>query len=340
MSPYIMFGADYTDFTLQCHKILPLLDANQLPSYKGTMDMFFGGSSGHLLADKRYALALQLAEWGDFTASADLLRQGIELAPHWPPFYFHLGEALRQSGNDAAAETAFTEYLNRDPDDNMGAAIKLSLIGTAPPPPVLPEGYVRSLFDQYAPKFEKCLVENLGYHTPEHIAEAVRAVQHGPYGRVLDLGCGTGLAAQQFVADTNHITGIDLAPRMVEESRAKNIYHALHVASVEDFLRNDDTLRYDLVLSADVFVYIGALEEIFIRLGQRMAPGALFAMSVQTLEDGDWHLGEDHRYSHSRTYLEHCTALAKLAPASCVPVTLREDAGKPVNGMVFIARKP
>lgn len=302
--------------------------------------MFFGGSSGHLLADKRYALALQLAEWGDFTAAADLLRQGIELAPHWAPFYFHLGEALRQSGNDAAAEAALTQYLDRDPADNMGATIKLSLMAKLAPPPVLPEGYVRSLFDQYAPRFEKCLVENLGYHTPEHIADAVRSVQSGPYGRVLDLGCGTGLAALQFVADANHITGLDLAPKMVEESRAKNIYHALHVASVEDFLRDDNTPPYDLVLSADVFVYIGALEDIFLRLGERMASGALFAMSVQTLADGDWILGEDHRYSHSRGYLERCSALAGLTPVVCTPVTLREDAGKPVNGMVFVARKP
>lgn len=323
----------------QCHKILPLLDAAPAPSYKDCMDMFFGGSSGHLRADKRYALALQLAEWGDFAASADLLRQGIELAPDWPPFYFHLGEALRQTGKNDEAAAAFDDYLAHDPADNMGATIKLSLIGRLAPPPTLPEGYVRSLFDQYAPRFEKCLVENLGYHTPEHLANAVRNVQSGPYGRVLDLGCGTGLAALQFVADANHITGLDLAPKMVEESRAKNIYHALHVASIEDFLRDDDAPPYDLVLSADVFVYIGELEDIFCRLSDRMADGALFAMSVQTLADGDWVLGEDHRYSHSRAYLERCCALAKLAPVACVPVTLREDAGKPVNGMIFVARK-
>lgn len=324
----------------QCHKILPLLDAAAAPSYKGRMDMFFGGGSGHLLADKRYTLALQLAEWGDHTAAADLLRQGIELAPQWPPFYFHLGEALRQQGDHAEAAAAFKDYLARDPDDNMGAAIKLSLMGNGPPPPVLPEGYVRSLFDQYAPRFDKCLIENLGYHTPEHIADTVRAVQPGPYGRILDLGCGTGLAAEKFVADANHITGIDIAPNMVAEARAKNIYHALHVAAVEDFLKTDTTPPYDLVLSADVFVYIGALEEIFERLAARMNQGALFAMSVQTLENGDWALGEDHRYAHSRAYLERCAAQAGLVPAACTPVTLREDAGKPVNGMVFIARRP
>lgn len=303
------------------------------------MNIFFGGSSGHTLADKRYTLALQLAEWGDYTASADLLRQGLELAPDWPPFYFHLGEALRQHGDHAEAEAAFKDYLALDPDDNMGATIKLALLGALPPPPVLPEGYVRSLFDQYAPRFEKCLVENLAYHTPEHIADAVRAVHAGPYPRILDLGCGTGLSAAQFVADANHITGIDIAPNMIRESRAKNIYHALHVATVEDFLKTDETPPYDLVLSADLFVYIGALEDIFERIATRLNPGGLFAMSVQTLAQGDWVLGEDHRYAHSRAYLERCSAQANLAPAACVPVTLREDGGKPVNGMVFIVRK-
>jgi predicted TPR repeat methyltransferase len=302
------------------------------------MSTYFGGSSGHLLADKRYMMALQLAEGGDHKASADLLHQGIELAPGWPPFHFHLGEALRQSGNTEQAAKTFHDYLALDPEDTMGASIKLSLLGTAPPPPVLPVGYVRSLFDQYAPKFEKCLVENLSYKTPRHIAEAVRSINPGPYNRILDLGCGTGLAGAEFMADAKHMTGIDIAPRMIEQSRAKNIYHALHVATVEDFLQEDTTPPYDLVLSADVFVYIGALENIFKQISARLAPGGLFAMSVQTLSSGDWSLGEDHRYAHSKNYLERCTTLAGLTPTACESVTLRKDAGKPVQGMMFIAR--
>ena len=303
------------------------------------MDQYFGGSSGHMLADKRYAKALQLGEWGDFTAAADLLRQGLELAPDWPPFYFQLGEALRLSGNDADAQAALHEYLKRDPADAMGATIKLSLLGALPAPPILPAGYVQSLFDQYAPHFEKTLVEKLEYHTPELLAAAVRTLSPGPYGRILDLGCGTGLAGKQFMADANHLTGIDLAPCMVEETRRKNIYHDLHVADVEAFLADDQSAPYDLVLSADVFVYIGALDNIFAGIAARLAPSGLFAMSVQTLEDGDWALGEDHRYAHSRAYLERCAAAAGLESASCEAVPLRLDAGKPVNGMIFIARK-
>lgn len=303
------------------------------------MDQYFGGSSGHILADKRYAMALQLAEWGDFTAAADLLRQGIELAPEWPPFYFQLGEALRQSGHDEDAQAALREYLKYDPADAMGATIKLSLLGALPAPPILPAGYVQSLFDQYAPHFEKTLVEKLDYHTPELLAASVRSINPGAYGRILDLGCGTGLAGKQFMADAKHLTGIDLAPRMVEETRRKNIYHELHVADVETFLANDQSAPYDLVLSADVFVYIGALENIFASVAARLAPSGLFAMSVQTLKDDDWSLGEDHRYAHSRSYLERCAAASGLEPELCDPVPLRLDAGKPVNGMIFIARK-
>jgi len=300
------------------------------------MDNYFGGSSGDLLADKRYALALQLAEWGDFTAAADLLRQGIELAPAWPPFYFHLGDALRRAGKMEEARAALNEYLALDPADHMGATIKLALVGANAAPPSLPPDYIQSLFDQYAPKFDKCLVENLNYQTPKQIAEAVRAVRGAPYGRLLDLGCGTGLAAAEFLKDTTYREGVDLSPRMVDEAKKKNIYDALHAQSIEEYLDLAPPQSFDLVLCADVLIYLGVLDHIIAGAGRALASGGLFAFSVQSADAGDWVLGEDHRYAHSSAYIERCAAAANLALIKTDPVVLRMDGGNPVHGTVFV----
>jgi hypothetical protein len=41
----------------------------------------------------------------------------------------------------------------------------------------MPQGYVRALFDQYAPKFESALVDDLGYRGPALLFKAVLAAR-------------------------------------------------------------------------------------------------------------------------------------------------------------------
>lgn len=302
------------------------------------MTIFFGNSSGNLHADRRYDMALQFAAENDFAAATDLLRQGLEIVSDWPPLHFHLGEAHRHAGEIEESKKAFRDYLALDPDDKMGATVKLALMGVIETPAALPPGYVQSLFDQYAPKFEKSLVENLSYHTPEFIFEDVVKINSGRFGNGLDLGCGTGLAAQIFGNRVERFTGVDLAPAMIEIAKAKNIYAALHVGDIDEYLQSCNQI-FDLVLSADVFVYIGALEETFKLVAQTMKEKGLFAFSVQKLEKDDWNLGTDHRYAHSKHYIERCIKEAGLENLSCREVALRSDAGAYVQGYVFVCKK-
>ena len=86
----------------------------------------------------------------------------------------------------------------------------------------MPKAYVRALFDQYAPKFEAALVDDLGYRGPALLFKAVLAARHAVrkpafFKRAIDLGCGTGLAASAFAKEVNHFIGIDLSPRMIEK---------------------------------------------------------------------------------------------------------------------------
>ena len=69
----------------------------------------------------------------------------------------------------------------------------------------MPQAYVQTLFDQYAPRFEAALVGDLGYRGPELLFKAVlaaRAAVRKPafFKRAIDLGCGTGLAAAAFAS--------------------------------------------------------------------------------------------------------------------------------------------
>ena len=117
--------------------------------------------------------------------------------------------------------------------DRHGASLRLMRLG-AEQVSDMPQAYVQTLFDQYAPRFEASLVDDLGYRGPALLFRAVLAVRAAAkkpafFKRAIDLGCGTGLAAAAFTKEVDHFIGIDLSPRMIERARATGLYAELEV---------------------------------------------------------------------------------------------------------------
>ena len=146
---------------------------------------------------------LKRATW---SAAAELFEQALELAPHWAAAWFALGEAREKLGDLDAAAQAFRETLVADPTDAQGAMARLALIGRGDAPRALPQAYVARLFDDYAPRFDKHLTDNLGYRAPALIAEALSAVASDRrFASALDLGCGTGLMGEALRGRVDHL---------------------------------------------------------------------------------------------------------------------------------------
>src|SRR5882724_7466119 len=117
-------------------------------------------SSGDLVADRRFDFARDLQLKGDLVAAAHLLLQATELAPGFASAWFTLGEIRERLGERDAAIAAFRQAQDIDPGDRHGAGLRLMLLG-AEELSSMPQAYVRALFDQYAPRFEAALVDDL-----------------------------------------------------------------------------------------------------------------------------------------------------------------------------------
>src|SRR3954468_12686996 len=173
-------------------------------------------SSGDLVADRRFDFARDLQMKGELAAAADLLLQAIELAPGFASAWFMLGQIRELLGACDAAIAAFRKAHQADPEDREGASLRLMLLG-AEKLSAMPQAYVRALFDQYAPRFEAALVDDLGYRGPALLFKAVLAARNAVgkpafFKQAIDLGCGTGLAASAFAKAVDHFVGIDLSP--------------------------------------------------------------------------------------------------------------------------------
>jgi predicted TPR repeat methyltransferase len=300
-------------------------------------------SSGDMIADRRFDFARDLQLKGDLAAAADLLLQATELAPGFASAWFTLGEVRQQLGDRDAAVAAFRKAQAGDPEDRHGAGLRLTLLG-AEPLSAMPPAYVRALFDQYAPKFEAALVDDLGYRGPALLFKAVLAARLAVrkpafFRRAIDLGCGTGLAARAFARAVDHFIGIDLSPRMIERARATGLYAQLEVADMLNGLRGKPETSAELILAADAMVYVADLAPVLAEAGRVLVSGGVFAFTTETHDGEGVIIGEGLRYAHGADYVRASVDAAGLNLSRLQDRSARNEDNRPVPGLVVVATK-
>jgi predicted TPR repeat methyltransferase len=303
--------------------------------------LFF--SSGDLIADRRFEFARDLQLKGDLPAAADLLEQAIELAPNFTSAWFTLGEIREKLGQLDAAIAAFRRAQESDSGDLHGAAVRLMRLG-AEGLGEMPKGYVQALFDQYAPRFEAALLDDLAYRAPQLLFKAVIAVRNAAkkpafFKRAIDLGCGTGLGAGAFHKEVDHFIGIDLSPGMIEEARATGLYAELEVDDMVEGLRTKPDASANLLLAADAMCYVGDIAPVLVEAKRVLAPGSVFAFTLETHRGEGVVLGQGLRYAHSAEYVRGQIIAAGLAVAHLEQASPRNEDNEPVQGLVVVAAK-
>jgi len=296
-------------------------------------------SSGDLIADRRAHYAEMLFEAGDHAGAADLMQQALEIAPDWVPGLFRLGEMEEKAGRLEAAAEAWRNVLRADAEDRFGASLKLASLGLTAQPDAPPAAYVETLFDAYAPTFETALIEKLDYRVPEFLADAiVRAGGGRSFRHAVDLGCGTGLMGERLRRSASFLEGIDLSDAMLRKAEEKRIYDRLARGDVN--LLEKSEAPADLVVAADVFVYVGSLDRAFANVAAMLEPGGLFAFSVETHETEDeLVLQPSLRFTHSASYIRRLLERHGFEPLEMSKAVIRYDRGEPLTGIVAVARR-
>jgi len=257
---------------------------------------------------------------------------------------YNRGLACEKAGDIDGAARAYAQVLRIDPDDRGGAAVRLAAMGRAPAPDRAPEAYVETLFDQHAEAFDAILVDQLGYRTPEDLRAALAG--RGPFARLLDLGCGTGLTGAALADMTAHRTGVDISEGMVAIAHEKDLYDDLYVGEITAFLDGaaEDGETWDLIAATDVLPYLGEIGPLFAAAAGRLERGGLFAFSTESAPDAafagrGYMVGPLNRFAHAEDYLRAALTAAGLAALSFTAIVVRHDEGAPVPGQLVLARK-
>jgi predicted TPR repeat methyltransferase len=327
-------------------------------------------------ADAWAALGLAQASLGHWPAALDALTRAVALNERAAPLHFSRAQCLARLGRAPEALQALDRALALDPDSApawslrggllremrrlddaarsyeqaiaLGADRELhayylaSVRGSATPPASAPRAYVQALFDDYAADFQGHLVEQLGYRGHEALLRpllADAAARGRRFAGALDLGCGTGLCAPLLAGHCDAIDGVDLSAAMLEQARQRGLYRTLVQADIAEYLATM-TQRADLVVAADVLIYVGELAPVFDATARLLLPGGLFAFTVELPRDGsDLQLLPSLRYAHSQAYVQRCAADAGLAVQSVREATIRHEQGAPVAGLCVVLQR-
>jgi len=294
-------------------------------------------TSGDMIADRRYQWALASLEEGDGETAAELLAGVTELAPGFAPAWFELGRVRRQLGDAEASSFALRRYLAIEPQDRLGAGLILAELGRLEAGAAIAPAYVEALFDDYAGRFDAHLTGTLGYRGPQILLQALERHRPAPlaFGLTLDLGCGTGLMARALAGAARRMVGVDLSAGMLAQARETGLYESLHKADIVTFLEHWPEPA-ELIVAADVLVYLGPLEAALAGVAGRLELGGLFAFTVQALEGEGFALGPDARYAHSDAYLRACAEASGLRVREIASASTRTDSGRPVPGFVCV----
>jgi predicted TPR repeat methyltransferase len=199
-----------------------------------------------------------------------------------------------------------------------------------------PDDYLIAYFDHFAEDFDKKLVDILDYRVPEQLQSLLRTTGRSFPG-ILDLGCGTGLAGPLLRPLGQQLVGVDLAPRMLDKAKQRQVYDRLIESEAVAFLEQSQE-DFDLIFAADVLVYIGDLQRLFTAAARRLASGGLLAISIETTEGADFVLLPSGRFAQSEAYIQRL-ASPDLAILRQLPTTIRLEANKPVAGALFVLER-
>lgn len=285
-----------------------------------------------------YNLATAHHAKGDVQSAIPSYQKVIALKPDSPEALANLGHALRTAGRTPEAIAAFRAALDQKPGASEWKHVLSSLTGDHQAV-AAPEDYIRNLFDPYAAQFDGHLVNTLGYRVPELMRDTILALQPGRIFDVLDLGCGTGLCGMQFRPISRRLVGVDLSPAMIAKAAGRKIYDELITGNLSVGLESR-TGGYDLVLAADLFVYVGDLGIIFRAVAGALQPGGIFLFSLERHDGEGFILNSKIRFAHSLSYIRGLASDEGLAEIRVEEIAVRRSGDQPVPGWLVALQKP
>ncbi|OQS01220.1 hypothetical protein ACHHYP_01755 [Achlya hypogyna] len=307
---------------------------------------------------------------GDFHGAASVFSDVLALAPTCIKSNFNLAVILHTMGQTRLAVAHMLRVVEVEPADATAHSVLRTVFFPAEPALVMrgyaaivarhpdhlraahalaalrgdaktsEKAYVRAVFDELAESFEDKLVTHLHYKVPWQLLDGVKETTametEGATWRMLDLGCGTGLCGRLFKPFLGHIIGVDISPLMVEKTRSLGSYDEVYADDLLPVLAAQATDSLDLILAADVWIYVGDLDDVLRACRRVLKPTGYLAFSIEELSAGEFKLVPSGRFQHSRAYVHRLASELGYRVLLENTIVVRYESSEPIPGVLYV----
>ncbi len=276
---------------------------------------------------------------GRINEALQTYEKALSLSPTAADIHHNLAILYLRNEDRTKAFFHFKEALSLDPTNDTAKHMIMALSHTQTTAAPLP--YITQLFDQYADYYDEHLKNKLRYQVPHLLRNAIgQGLGNNPTaGRVLDLGCGTGLCGIFFRDLALELIGIDLSPKMLKKAKALGAYEKLFRSDLNEYLSQEQLEPFNLIIAGDVLVYSGALHQIFKNVAQALAPQGKFGFTTEHLETGTYYLQPTGRFAHSSQYIRQLAEENHFTIELEESIVPREHEGVAIQGQLYVLKK-
>lgn len=281
-----------------------------------------------------------LLDLGQGEEGVELLQEALAGEPSTAGFKA-LAFGLHRLSRFEEMTAVYQQWLAFEPDNPIPRHMAAAGRGTTPERAA--DQYVAELFDGFAENFDSTLL-GLGYQMPQVLSNLIKTELGNDATplRVLDAGCGTGLAAPLLKPLATQLVGVDLSPKMLDKARERKLYDELVVGELCAFMASRPA-AFDLIILADTLVYFGALEEAFRTAHGALAPHGIFSFAVEArpadVPGPDYRLEPHGRYSHRPDYVTRLLTASGFTLRKIDNVVIRRELNTDVAGIAVLARR-
>jgi len=306
---------------------LPLLIAT------AALDKQNGELQGHL--------ATAYLELGNSEQALQQYQIALELDPDRAEWHHNLAVLYLRAQQTEPAKQHFKRTIELQPDNSI-AQHMLAALSAVPTAKAPLQEYVASLFDQYAGYYNKHVTDTLKYKVPQLLRQAMSKfiTATTPQKSILDLGCGTGLCGIYFRDLARFLVGIDLSISMLNQAKTLDGYDGLCCGNILEAIPGLNQHCFELIIAADVFVYIGDLDLIFTMINSALQNNGQLAFTIEEQDINDtFTLQTTGRYAHSRPYIDALATKHGFTIETDDPIVPRLQNETPITGRLYVMRK-
>lgn len=311
----------------------------EMSDHEKAMHYFFRQLELNPLFETLYNLGVLFSMKERHEDALHYFHEALKIHPNDFSTYLNCGNIFLKTNN---LEKAIFNYQNAAkirPDDPETHHILLALTQEKTPDNA-PKAYVSHLFDQYAPYYEKHLIECLRYEVPKKIFEMIQrecTFLENHQWEIVDAGCGTGLCGELFKPFSKKLIGIDLSEKMIAIATEKKIYDELIVDDITTALNQFS--HQNLIIAADVFTYIGDLNAIFLAAKKALASNGFFIFTAEKTHQKNFLLQSSIRFAHNQSYLESLIEHYEFECICFENVILRKQKNESVEGYLVLTKR-